>query len=1107
MGFLFPQGGRPPALLDRGVKRYILKKLDSNKKTCYTMYIMNGILRKITSKFRVCTVVGGAFALLLFFAACGSPAPRDTSPPASITLAILALPNGGAEITWADPTTTDFSHILITQTPPTGNSDQTIRVEKNIERAMIAGLADGVEYTFTAVSVDNAGNRSPASASVRVIADATAPMPVGNLAATGGLSQITLTWTDPGDDDLLHILISWTSPVDNSPQSLRVGVGEQPITISPLAPGDYTFTVTTVDTVGHTTASTAAAASRSDGTPPGVVVLSAAAQANASVQVTWTDPSDADFSHIRLSWAPMGGNETQPLTITSEVETATVTGLTDGTEYTFTATSFDVSGNESAGSTGARVTADSTPPDVVVLTATAQANGSVQVTWTDPANADFSHILLSWTSVGGTTTPPLTITSEVETATINGLTDGTEYTFTAKSVDAAGNQSADSAGVQATANGTPPGAVVLSAAAQANGNAQVTWTDPDDTDFSHILLSWVTTGEAAQSVQINEGIGMATITGLTHGSTYSITAKSVDAAGNQSADSAGVQVTADAAVGPVTGLSAVTAANSTATLSWTNPSDADFSHLIISWTPMGGNPGQPLRFNSREAAATIAHLTPGSVIFTVQSVDTLGNTASETLTETIAPDTTAPAVVTLTATAQPDSAVQVTWTDPADLDYSHILLSWSPMGGAETQPLRIDSGTETTTITGLTDAVAYMFTAKSVDSTGNESDPSAAVTATADAGVSAVTNLAAVISGDSSVAVTWTDPADSDFTHVNLTWAPAASTETQPLRVAAGTEMAALTGLTGGTQYTITATAVDMTGNEAGAAATVTPVTFTTAAVTAPTASIITVDGSTTITWTDPDPADNIAKISITGVPGPTTAVEAALGAETANITGLTALGTEHVFSIATLDSSDAVTTVIMVTALTPASRPVALFRLGGLTGTSSGDFDYAACNNELTTDTGTVATAMRNAGYTEAVFFGSRNPAPGYDFVDLATDANALGVSVIGDSVLEDRAVVVYTDSNTPVSRFNSASRTIGDVVNVATDGEWDNNGYSVVDDLITNPNTDLFWSLTDNRSRSATNNCSDIRMGGYVGNSTGVGGPTIAGCNAQLAVLCAAH
>ena len=542
-------------------------------------------------------------------------------------------------------------------------------------------------------------------------------------------------------------------------------------------------------------------------------------------------------------------------------------------------------------------------------------------------------------------------------------------------------------------------------------------------------------------------------------------------------------------------------------LSWTDPADSDFSHLIISWTPLGGHPGQPLRVNSGVEETTIAHLTPGNVVFTVQSVDTIGNTASETLTEVIAPDTAAPAAVTLTATAQPDSAVQITWTEPADLDYSHILLSWSPMGGAESQPLRIDSGTEMTTITGLTDAVAYMFTAKSVDSTGNESDASTAVTATADAGVSAVTNLAAVISGDSSVAVTWTDPADSDFTHVNLTWAPAASTETQPLRVDAGTGAAMLTGLTGGTQYTITATAVDMTGNETDATAAVTPITFTTAAVTAPMASIITAAGNTTITWTDPVPTDDVVKISITGVPGPTTAVEAALGVGTANITGLTALGTAHVFSIATLDSSDAVTSITMVTAPAVSARPVALFRLGGLTGTSRGDFDYAACNNELTTDTGTVAAAMRNAGYTKAVFFGSRNPAPTYDFVDLATDTNALGVSVIGDSVLEDRAVVVYTDSDTPVRRFNNASRTIGDVVNVTTGAAWDNNGYSVVDDLITNPNTDLFWSFTGDQGTTHVRNCSDTTMGGYVGNNIGIGGRAIASCNALITVLCAAH
>ena len=171
--------------------------------------------------------------------------------------------------------------------------------------------------------------------------------------------------------------------------------------------------------------------------------------------------------------------------------------MTDGTEYTFTAKSVDAAGNQSADSTGVQATANSNPPGAVVLAATALANASIEVTWTDPSDADFSHILLAWAPIGGTEAQPLNIPSGMQSTTITGLTDGTEYTFTAKSVDTVGNQSADSAAVQATADSTPPGVVVLTASVQANGSVEVTWTDPSDADFSHILLAWTSVGGTA----------------------------------------------------------------------------------------------------------------------------------------------------------------------------------------------------------------------------------------------------------------------------------------------------------------------------------------------------------------------------------------------------------------------------------------------------------------------------------------------------------------------------------------------------------------------------------------------------------------------------------
>ena len=478
------------------------------------------------------------------------------------------------------------------------------------------------------------------------------------------------------------------------------------------------------------------------------------------------------------------------------------------------------------------------------------------------------------------------------------------------------------------------------------------------------------------------------------------------------------------------------------------------------------------------------------------------------MSETPAADTTAPADPTdVTATPRENGAIELTWTDPADFDFADIRITWT---GASTQtsPLIVAAGAETTTITGLTDATSYTFTVAARD-TGGRASTGVSAGATANTSVAAVTNIAAAGITDGAV-VTWTDPADANLSHVNITWAPAHGSQVQPVRVDPGTRTASITGLTGGTPYTITATSVDTAGNEATATAAATPTVTTTSAVTAASVTRINPAGAATVTWTNPSVTSGIAKIAVTGLPGPTTAVEATISAGTANLTGLDP-NAVHTIIISTLDSSDVVTSTATATA--NATLPVALFRLGGSNAPHDGNFSFSACDTELAGN-GTVATAMRNAGYSKAVFFGSRTAFPHYNFIDLATNVNALGFSSTANAThLEARPVVVYTSAN-PTTRFGSplVSRTIGNVVNVTTGGAWQNGGYTVVDDLVTG----TFWSFTDNQTESAADcifsTSTASNAFGVVGSSVAIdnnsttSSPTVS-CSTFHAVICAAH
>ena len=128
----------------------------------------------------------------------------------------------------------------------------------------------------------------------------------------------------------------------------------------------------------------------------------------------------------------------------------TIAGGTTGTENTEKCSSCET-GFELTSSNACVV--DTTPPAIVtdlIASLPVPSVGTVQLDWTEPANTDFSHLLISWTP--NAPTNPIRVNKRTTTTIIpaSGLTSGTPYTFTAVSVDATGNPSAASTGATAT---------------------------------------------------------------------------------------------------------------------------------------------------------------------------------------------------------------------------------------------------------------------------------------------------------------------------------------------------------------------------------------------------------------------------------------------------------------------------------------------------------------------------------------------------------------------------------------------------------------------------------------------------------------------------------
>ncbi|SDI00986.1 chitinase [Sinosporangium album] len=153
------------------------------------------------------------------------------------------------------------------------------------------------------------------------------------------------------------------------------------------------------------------------------------------------------------------GTGTTPIATVTTGTTYKVTGLTANTEYTFTVKAKDAAGNASAAAgplivkTDQDGTNDPTAPSKPGnLRSTGKSTTTVDLAW----NASTDNVgVTGYDIFRGTGTTPIA-TATGTTHKVTGLTPNTEYTFTVKAKDAAGNSSDPSDPVTVRTNDGPP---------------------------------------------------------------------------------------------------------------------------------------------------------------------------------------------------------------------------------------------------------------------------------------------------------------------------------------------------------------------------------------------------------------------------------------------------------------------------------------------------------------------------------------------------------------------------------------------------------------------------------------------------------------------------
>ena len=202
-------------------------------------------------------------------------------------------------------------------------------------------------------------------------------------------------------------------------------------------------------TTGNASAPSAAA---TPATTPDAPSGASATSGNGQVTLSWSAPASDGGSPVTgyVVTPSIGGTAQSPVTFSSPATSETVTGLSNGTAYTFTVSAINAEGTGPASAPSAAATPATTADAPSGVTGVA---GITQVTlsWSAPASDGGSPVTgyIVTPFLLGIAQSPVTFSSPATSETVTGLLIGSLYTFTVTAVNGAGTgpASAASAGI------------------------------------------------------------------------------------------------------------------------------------------------------------------------------------------------------------------------------------------------------------------------------------------------------------------------------------------------------------------------------------------------------------------------------------------------------------------------------------------------------------------------------------------------------------------------------------------------------------------------------------------------------------------------------------
>jgi len=391
-----------------------------------------------------------------------------------------------------------------------------------------------------------------------------------------------------------------------------------------------------------------------------------AASTGSGIQLSWTASPTADVSYHVWS-EDLSKNERFYSQIGDAPNTSyTVTNLTPRDNYQFVVTAYNANG-DSPPSNSVTATFNLSPPSTAPanLTATAQPDGSVDLSWDPVAGAQWYTLLKENVTAGETAFTPVGAGVTGTFYTAQGLDVGSTYEFEveANNVGGAGPPSAPAT---ATVFVPPPSAPTgLTATANDDGTISVSWSAPSSGCPCWYMVYYQDATKGDAYTHYLDTTTTATLTYLNIRDTYNIKVTATNRGGEGPAAGPVSAVAYMPPPGAPTNLSATANSDGTIGLSWSPPTDCPSCWYMVHYR----DANQHQSFTSYLATGTTAKLTYLNIRDSYEIYLTATNAGGEgpptptiQVTATMAlPDTPQ----NLQATANPDGTISLSW-DPPD---------------------------------------------------------------------------------------------------------------------------------------------------------------------------------------------------------------------------------------------------------------------------------------------------------------------------------------------------------------------------------------------------------------------------------------------------------